>query len=138
MKKFLIGSLVLVLGISSIVGGITYNKYNNIKKFLNNDKDVKYIDDYEESEVTYNVVENKIKINVSNSSITKRAKEDIVKMNEELVSEGFGSLSDYEKDKYKEKFENALKEGLDKTEKNIESNLKEEMGLDIDVVVNLK
>ena len=138
MKKILIGSLVLVLGVSSIVGGIVFNRYNNIKKFLNNDKNVRYIEDYEESEVTYNVVENKIKINVSNSSITKRAEEDVVKMNKELVSEGIGSLNDYEKDKYKEKFENELKKGLDKAEENIESNLKEEIGLDIDVVVSLK
>lgn len=138
MKKFLMGSLIFTICTVSVVSGITYNKYNNIKKFLNNDKDVKYIEDYEESEVTYNVVENKIKINVSNSSITKRAKEDVVKMNEELVSEGFGSLNDYEKDEYKEKFENSLKDGLDKAEKNIESNIKEEMGLDIDVVVSLK
>ena len=119
MKKFLIGSLIFTICAVSVVSGITYNKYNNIKKFLNNDKDVKYIEDYEESEVTYNVVENKIKINVSNSSITKRAEEDVVKMNKELVSEGIGSLNDYEKDKYKEKFENSLKDGLDKAEENI-------------------
>ena len=74
MKKILIGSLVLVLGVSSIVGGIVFNRYNNIKKFLNNDKDVKYIEDYEESEVKYNVIDNKVTITVTNSSLDSRAK----------------------------------------------------------------
>ena len=138
MKKILIGSLIFTICAVSVVGGIAYNKYNNIKNFLNNDKDVKYIEDYKDGKVKYSVIDNKIKINVSNSSITKRAEEDVVKMNEELVSEGFGSLSDYEKDEYNKKFENSLKDGLNKAEENIESNIKEEMGLDIDVVVNLK
>ena len=93
MKKILIGSLVLVLGVSSIVGGIVYNRYNDVKYSLNNDKNVIYIKDYENSEVKYNVIDNEVIITIPNSSITKRAKEDVEKMDEVLVNEGFNSLS---------------------------------------------
>ena len=110
MKKILIGSLVLVLGVSSIVGGIVFNRYNDVKYSLNNNKDVIYIKDYENSEVKYNVIDNEVTITVPNSSITKRAKEDVEEMDEELVKEGFTSLSNSEKEEYKNKFRNAMRE----------------------------
>ena len=90
MKKFLIRSLIFTICAVSVVSGITYNKYNNIKKFLNNDKDVKYIEDYKDSEVTYNVVENKITITVPNSSLDSRANEN-VKLEEESLKSKFTS-----------------------------------------------
>ena len=134
MKKILIGNLIFAICAVSVVSGITYNKYNNVKKFLNNDKDVKYIDDYKDSEVKYNVIDNKITITVPNSSLDSRANED-VKLEEELLKSKFTSS---EKEEHKNKFRSGMMKGLDKAKKNIESNIKEEMGLDIDVIVNLK
>ena len=84
MKKFLIGSLVLVLGVSSIVGGIVYNRYNDVKYSLNNNKDVIYIKDYKDSEVKYNVIDNEVTITVPNSSLDSMANEE-VKSEEELL-----------------------------------------------------
>ena len=138
MKKILIGSLVLVLGVSSIVGGIVYNRYNDVKYSLNNDKDVIYIKDYEDSEVKYNVIDNEVVITVPNSSLDNRANEDVEKMDEELVSEGFSSLSNSEKEEYKNKFRNAMREGLENAKKDIKDNVKKETGVDVEVKVNLK
>ena len=135
MKKFLIGSLIFTICAVSVVSGITYNKYNNIKKFLNNDKDVKYIEDYKESEVKYNVIDNKVIITVPNSSLDSRASEDVLKLEEELIKSKYTSSK---KEEHKNNFRSDMMKRLDKAKKNIESNLKEEMGLDIDVVVNLK
>ena len=134
MKKFLIGSLVLVLSVSSIVGGIVFNRYNDVKHSLNNDKNVIYIKGYKDSEVKYNVIDSEVKITVPNSSLDSRANED-VKLEEELLKSKFTSS---EKEEYKNKFREAMRERLGKAEENIEGNLKEEMGLDIDIVVNLK
>ena len=134
MKKFLIGSLIFTICAVSVVSGIVYNKYNNVKKILNNDKNVIYIKDYKDSEVKYNVIDNKVTITVPNSSLDSRANED-VKLEEELLKSKFTSS---EKEEHKNNFRSGMMKGLDKAEKNIESNLKEEMGLDIDVVVNLK
>lgn len=138
MKKILIGSLVLVLGVSSIVGGIVYNRYNDVKYSLNNDKNVIYIKDYEDSEVKYNVIDNEVTITIPNGSLDSRANEDVEKMDEELVSEGFTSLSNSEKEKYKNKFRNAMREGLDNAKKDIKDNVKKETGVDVEVKVNLK
>lgn len=138
MKKILVGSLVLVLGVSSIVGGIVYNRYNDVKYSLNNNKDVIYIKDYENSEVKYNLIDNEVTITIPNNSITKRAKEDVEKMDEELVKEGFTSLSNSEKDKYKNKFRNAMREGLENAKKDIKDNVKKETGVDVEVKINLK
>lgn len=138
MKKILIGSLVLVLGVSSIVGGIVFNRYNDVKYSLNNNKDVIYIKDYENSEVKYNVIDNEVVITVPNSSLDNRVNEDVEKMDEELVSEGFSSLSNSEKEEYKNKFRNAMREGLDNAKKEIKDNVKKDTGVDVEVKVNLK
>ena len=138
MKKILIGSLVLVLGVSSIVGGIVFNRYNDVKYYLNNNKDVIYIKDYKDSEVKYNMIDNEVTITVPNSSITKRAKEDVEKMDEVLVNEGFNSLSNSEKEEYKNNIRKEMRKGLEDAKKDIKDNVKKETGVDVEVKVNLK
>ena len=139
MKKILIGSLVLVLGVSSIIGGIVYNRYNDVKYSLNNDKNVIYIKDYKDSEVKYNVIDNEVIITIPNNSLDSRASEDVVKFEEELSNSEFScSLSNSEKEKYKNKFRNAMREGLDNAKKDIKDNVKKETGVDVEVKVNLK
>lgn len=139
MKKILIGSLVLVLGVSSIVGGIVFNRYNDVKYSLNNDKNVSYIKDYKDSEVKYNVIDNKVTITVPNSSLDSRASEDVLKLEEELLNSEFScSLSSSEKEQYKNEFRNAMREGLEKAKEDIKDNVKKETGVDVEVKVNLK
>ena len=51
-------------------------------------------------------------ITVPNNSITKRAKEDVEKMDEELVKEGFTSLSNSEKKEKRITFRESMMKGL--------------------------
>ena len=132
MKKILIGSLVLVLGVSSIIGGIVFNRYNDVKYSLNNNKDVIYIKDYENSEVKYNVIDNEVTITVPNSSLDSRASEDVLILEEELSNSEFScSLSNSEIEEYKNKFRNAMREGLDNAKKDIKDNVKKETGVEM-------
>ena len=139
MKKILIGSLVLVLGVYSIIGGIVYNRYNDVKYSLNNNKDVIYIKDYKDSEVKYNVIDNEVTITVPNSSLESRASEDVLILEEELSNSEFScSLSSSEKEEYKNKFRDTMRERLEKAKEDIKDNVKKETGVDVEVKVNLK
>ena len=139
MKMILVGSLVLVLGVSSVVGGIVFNRYNDVKYSLNNNKDVIYIKDYENSEVKYNVIDNEVTITIPNNSLDSRASEDVLILEEELSNSEFScSLSSSEKEEYKNKFRNAMREGLYNAKKDIKDNVKKETGVDVEVKVNLK
>ena len=139
MKKILIGSLVLVLGVSSTVGGIVFNRYNDVKYSLNNDKNVIYIKGYKDSEIKYNVIDSEVIITVPNSSLDSRASEDVLKLEEELSNSEFScSLSNSEKEEYKNKFRNAMREGLENAKEDIKDNVKKETGVDVEVKLNLK
>ena len=138
MKKILIGSLVLVLGVYSIIGGIVYNRYNDVKYSLNNNKDVIYIKDYKDSEVKYNVIDNEVTITIPNSSLDSMANEK-EKSEEELLKSGFGySLSSSEKRERKNEFRSDTIERLEKAKEYIKDNVKKETGVDVEVKVNLK